>query len=344
MVSDDPAIVSTELPAIVSLDTLDEDAVLALLRSGLGPGSTPRTREFWRWKHLESPFGPSPGLAAVVGGEVVALRVFLRWRFRGAGVEHQVVRAVDTATHPAWRRRGLFRRLTTELMDELSGKGVSFIFNTPNRVSLRGYRKLGWKSSGRTPLAIKPIATRAFFTRRSDIATPTALGRPIEDLLAQPQLAGFLSRLWQDESRLHTARDTAYLAWRYARIPGVPYRAVYDFDSSSGAVVIARPRLRRGRAEVALAEVLVGPGESSSRRALALLEEMTAAAAGGIDYFVAVPSRRSEESTVLRRAGFFVAPGFGRHLVVRRLALAPDLRDPIAARHWRWSLGDLELF
>lgn len=336
-----------EAPRIVPLSAVDEDDILELVRIGLGDGSAPRSRELWGWKHREGPFGPSPGLAAVVGNQVVALRVFSRWRFRGAGGEHSAVRAVDTATHPDWRRRGLFRRLTTELVEAVAAEGTPFVFNTPNRVSFEGYRALGWRSAGRVPLAVRPIGGRVLLPRKPSAAAPamTDPWRPVEELLTEPHLAAFLTHLWHDEPRLRTPRDATYLEWRYAKVPGIDYRATWDLEPGAGAALIARPRLRAGRPEVALAEVLIRPGRESTRKAVSLLRRTIAtAAADGAQYLVATPSRQTMERTVLRRAGFLVVPGAGPRLAVRCLAPGSDLPQRLTSHSWRWSLGDLELF
>ena len=39
---------------------------------------------FFRWKHLEGPFGRSPMWVASVDGRLAGLRTFLRWRFTEA--------------------------------------------------------------------------------------------------------------------------------------------------------------------------------------------------------------------------------------------------------------------
>ena len=111
---------------VVPLDEVPRAAILELLDTCLGPAAFGRTESFWRWKHERNPFGCSPGLVALDGGEPVALRVFLRWRWTVDGRTVAAVRAVDTATHPAWRRQGLFRRLTLELVEFVSEKVRAF--------------------------------------------------------------------------------------------------------------------------------------------------------------------------------------------------------------------------
>jgi GNAT superfamily N-acetyltransferase len=91
----------------------DEPRVLELLSASLGAGpSGDRSAAFFRWKHLENPFGRSVLLVAEADGGIVGLRAFLRWRLRAGHRELSAVRAVDTATHPEFQGRGIFSRLT----------------------------------------------------------------------------------------------------------------------------------------------------------------------------------------------------------------------------------------
>src|SRR5437870_11646883 len=93
----------------------DVPAVVQLLSLSLGsrPGGAER-RDLFEWKHLRSAFGRSIALVAEAEGRIVGLRTFMRWRFAAAGIPDEVdaVRAVDTATSPDVRRRGVFSALT----------------------------------------------------------------------------------------------------------------------------------------------------------------------------------------------------------------------------------------
>ena len=153
-------------------EVTDEDAVLRLLRITLGAGPIgQRTAAFFRWKHLDNPFGPSLMLVADAGGEIIGLRAFMRWRFDAAGQDVRAVRAVDTATHPDHQGRGIFSRLTSEALDLLRGD-TDLIFNTPNEKSLPGYLKLGWRIVGRARCCFgqtpAPSVTKPLFRSEQD--------------------------------------------------------------------------------------------------------------------------------------------------------------------------------
>src|SRR5688572_20647647 len=97
----------------------DTGEILGLVKLSLGEGRIPRHLDFWTWKHGRSPFGPSPMLVAESDGRLVGLRVFMRWMWRAQGTTWPAVRAVDTATHPDWRGKGIFSRLTLALLDQM---------------------------------------------------------------------------------------------------------------------------------------------------------------------------------------------------------------------------------
>ena len=127
----------------------DEQAVLGLLSDALGGGPAgTRPAEFFRWKHLENPFGRSFMLVAEADGRIVGLRAFMRWEFVAGDRRFRAVRAVDTATHPDHQGKGIFSRLTLEALDALRDQ-ADFVFNTPNEKSLPGLPEDGM--AGRRP-------------------------------------------------------------------------------------------------------------------------------------------------------------------------------------------------
>ncbi|NYI07454.1 GNAT family N-acetyltransferase [Allostreptomyces psammosilenae] len=144
----------------------DEPRLLALLTEALAGGPTgERTARFLRWKHRENPFGRSPGLVAETpDGRLAGVRLFMRWEFTDGPRTVRAVRAVDTATAAEFRGRGVFRRLTGELLERLAGD-TELVFNTPNGNSLPGYLAMGWRPVGRLPVLVRPVRPGAFLRR-----------------------------------------------------------------------------------------------------------------------------------------------------------------------------------
>lgn len=334
---------------VVSLHEVQEEAVLELLRICLGTPVVRRDVSFWRWKHQVNPFGPSVGLVALADGAPVAVRVFLRWQWRWEERTLDTVRAVDTATHPAWRRRGLFSRLTTELVEQCRRQGTAFVFNTPNPASRAGYLSLGWRDVGRVPLMVRILRPGRSLWRLLTLGatggeerpvTVEPPGQPLAELLAMPALGPFLDAWTATADGLRTPRSSDYLRWRYADVPGLSYRALWSLgDDGSGALLVTRLRRRRGLLELSLSEVLVSQDDGGWRRARELLGRITGPA--GADFAAALAARGTAERRLLTDAGFVPFP-FGPRLTVLPMTSSPP--DPCSPKTWRPAVGDLELF
>ena len=81
----------------------------------------------------------------------------MRWRLTTpGGGELSCVRAVDTAVHPDFQRRGLFRSLNEAAIEIARDDGVDLVFNTPNAQSRPGYLKQGWRDVGPIGVMIRP--------------------------------------------------------------------------------------------------------------------------------------------------------------------------------------------
>lgn len=327
----------------------DERAVLRLLAASLGggPGGR-RTPDFFRWKHLANPFGRSCMLVADAGGEVVGLRTFMRWEFRRDDRIIRAVRAVDTATHPAHQRRGIFSELTRAALELLSAE-ADLIFNTPNERSLPGYLKLGWRVVGTVPVAIRlrrPIAfARGLPTlRHANIASrrphPVVHAEPAAEALADArEVAEFLATTRSFSDRWSTRGGVAYLRWRYADAPLLDYRALrIRREGRLRGLALFRVRPRGGLWETTISELVV-PRDEPMEAGLLL---RGVARAATVDHIACSFPAGSFARRAARRGGFVRAP-FGPTLVVNPLNDELD-PDPTGLGAWGLSLGDLEVF
>jgi GNAT superfamily N-acetyltransferase len=320
----------------------DLPRALELLDASLGGGPAGRRPpELFRWKHLESPFGPSFMLVAEQEARLVGLRAFMRWRFVAGGRTVRAARAVDTATHPDFQGKGIFTRLTRALLEVVDGE-VDLVFNTPNAKSGPGYLKMGWSEVGRVPVMVRARRPLRLLAKGRPGAAPsgpsTVEASPAATVLERgDEVAALLGRE-PVAPGLATPRNLEYLQWRYGTAPLLDYRAVTEErggELAGLAVFRVRPRGRLW--ESTIAEVLAG----SNRRTAARLLRRVAAAAG-VDHLTLHAPRRSLVAGAAARSGFLPAPA-GIRLVVN--PRSPDLRpDPAALGAWSLSLGDLEVF
>jgi GNAT superfamily N-acetyltransferase len=325
----------------------DEPEVLDLLNAALEGGPAGRwSEEFFRWKHLDNPFGRSFMLVALAGGRIVGFRAFMRWQFQAGGRPLRAVRAVDTSTHPEYQGQGIFSRLTREALQALR-EDTDFVFNTPNEKSLPGYLKMGWILLGALPVWVRVRRPFRFATglrfrtdqERTPGALPPARAPSAREVLEDQAV----SRLVEDGTPtlrgITTHRDLGYLRWRYASVPALGYQALTD-EGPRGVRGLALFRVRpRGRLrETTVAELIVPPGDARSARRL--LDAVVRAAP--VDHVACHFSAGSPATAARRRAWFLPAPG-GVTFTVN--PLKPTLEpDPCDMASWALSLGDVEVF
>jgi GNAT superfamily N-acetyltransferase len=306
----------------------DLPPVLRLLASSLGWVPDEQYAAFYRWKHLENPFGRSFAWVAVADDRIVGLRVWLRWRFVRAGQDWLAVRAVDTATHPEYQGRGIFRRLTMSSLEMLQEQGIAHVFNTPNEQSRPGYLKMGWQDVGRLPTAVRfrsPMAAlRAVRARvpadkwslRSEAGTAA-----LEVLADDAEVSELIGRLPDDRIRTHL--DVDVLRWRYGFGP-LHYRGVRE----AGGMGLFRLRRRGPVVECVVGHLLV-PDDAARGRLLRRIARIS-----GAHQVIQITDRP------YRRGGFLPLPGGGPILTWRELneTQMPSLEQ------WDLTMGDVELF
>ena len=309
----------------------DEQSVLGLFRHSLGWRDDDPNEEFFRWKHRDNPFGESPAWVALHQGRVVGYRTFLRWEF--VDLEGRVVRgvrAVDTATDPAYQGRGIFRTLTLRGVAELTLSGEALVFNTPNDQSRPGYLKMGWSLARRLPVGVLPRGPRSL--------GPMLASRVPAELWSQTTPAGLDAREARGDDAVaaglldhaprkgfRTHRTPQYLRWRTS-FPPLHYRVLLaaHHDPAEGGIVF-RLRRRGDAVEAAVVEQLV----PNRRTGMVLVRRMLKET--GADYAIGLRTGPS--------AGLLPLPTQGPLLTTRPLAASPP-----SPRSWTLTLGDVELF
>jgi GNAT superfamily N-acetyltransferase len=349
---------TTQAVQVRTLTNDDHPDVVRLLGETMAGGPTgERTADFFTWKHYRNPFGPSLGLLATVDGRLAGVRLFMRWAFEAGGRRIDAVRAVDTATHPDFQGKGIFRTLTLGLLGEIDAAGAAdLVFNTPNGNSRPGYLKMGWSEVGTVPVLVRPLRPGRFVRGMAGARAASASGKghtddPIEHSpLPVCRLPRAISA-FEDEAALtallsdlpslptlHTPVDTRFLRWRYAEAVGLDYRcAVVHDERGVAGVAFGRLRRRGGLAEFTLADVITRPDDRHAARALVRMVRRSS----GADHICSV-LRPGAARAAGARTGFLRTPGLGIALVANpRRATAVDVMD---LRNWSPTLGDLEVF
>jgi hypothetical protein len=285
----------------------------------------------------------------------VGLRLLMRWQFRtSAGQILRAVRAVDTATHPAYQRRGIFSTLTRQAIRELKEDGVDLIFNTPNARSLPGYLKMGWQVVAKWPVYIRVLKPVRMLSRRSKSKSASQQSVVFGEYFTsgirtwqafaarEGRNSAELLSSWEQQRgqvAIRTPRDFDYLDWRYGQHPHITY-SVFAFEHSGGLAgfAILRPNWRSGRQEIVLTELFLK--QADRKLGEFFFKNLMKHLKG--DYLVAHFSRHTLDLTLLKQAGFLAIPARGITFTVHPLSLHSDgARD---AAFWDLTLGDLEIF
>lgn len=304
----------------------DLGPVLDVLRDSLG--ETPllkRTPALFSWKHQRNPFGRSIILLAESEGRIAGVRAFMRWNLTtAAGDVIRCVRAVDTATHPDFQRRGIFSKLTMAAVEAARADGVHMIFNTPNPKSEAGYLKMGWSEVGSIGIQIRP--TLRMIKAEAD---PDALPDPATWLRTVTQAADLPTEN-RPAAGLRTTRGSAYLAWRFEQHPTANY---FQAGTAEGTAVL-RPNVRNNRRELVVSDLLGSDVRAAARSAVRNSKA---------DYLAAWFSPGSPERRAAILHGLLPVPRVTALTLVCR-PLVDDLPvDPLTLSSWDLAMSDLEL-
>ncbi|HEY5750359.1 MAG TPA: GNAT family N-acetyltransferase [Chryseolinea sp.] len=319
----------------------DIPEIVALLKQSLGESLMPKSEHYWRWKHLENPFGPSPVLLCRENDTLIGVRAFMRWRWKQGGQLFHAVRAVDTATHPGHQGKGIFKKLTLNLVDLCKKNGDHFVFNTPNSQSKPGYLKMGWEEAGKLPIA---FSVQHPFRMAWNLATRKVPQAPLKSdgilsrYLSHPGLHQLLERNLQDEA-IVTDISPAYLAWRYQHVPVVDYVAVGEENGNAlTGLILGRIKPTKLGNELRITDCFLDQASQGNQ----LIENlMDARKKWNVDYTTlsGTPTKAARKLFSTRMMKMPVGP------VVTIRSLQMDDKSKLQKFYsWSPSLGDLELF
>jgi GNAT superfamily N-acetyltransferase len=317
----------------------DEANVLGLLGSTFGdwPGEVLEgTRsEYFRWKHLESPFGRSLMVVVELDGSIVGFYAYMPWLLCAHGRTVATLRAVDLAIDQRHRRRGISLALRSAMQ---FSRDVELVWGNPNKVSARGGRRLGRPEvkglrSFVGPCALLPRtmlthATRARGRQRPPAPDDTSAASALEDRTLLGRLREPAELQYE---RFATLKHDDYLRWRYGRWSS--YRAVRSDAPGEGALAIFRRR-RSGPFVVAdVGELLLERRDPRHERRL--LRRVAEAAAA--DFVLC-------NFSSLRSATLRGMLAYRTKEILMALVLSEQLQlDPTVPDSWALSRGDLEL-
>lgn len=310
----------------------DIPSIVQLLKASLGDVSSEKSVAYWNWKHVNNPFGTSPVLVAEEGGQLIGVRALMRWDWQENGRVYRVLRAVDTATHPAHQGRGIFKKLTLQLVETATQEGYDFIFNSPNTQSTPGYLKMGWEVWGRMPLWLGVGSLLRKF-------------RPhVYEMYHNQLLAADLTTVHCSAGKpagLRTHTSPTFLAWRYQQCPVKDYAFKTAEKDGNRIWLFFSVKPQRFGVELRICHFFFSREEdyrflSQSARALAADLGCPLITIAGLQHLSAFQRLT---------AGFFSIRRKSVQLTLRKLAnqnLYNSLQNETI--HWLPESGDIELF
>jgi GNAT superfamily N-acetyltransferase len=202
----------------------DIPEIITLLKKSLGESLLPKSEAYFIWKHYNNPFGESKILLAKESGKIIGVRAFMKWEWSNDEQIFSAVRAVDTATDPEFQGKGIFRTLTMAAVESCKSEGISFVFNSPNQLSIKGYLKMGWYAIGKMPILLSPgsLLPKKFSEEKIDsIYDEYNIVNELEKLQSD-------WRLSEKNNIMYTPISHHYLKWRYLDCPVARYGAIIE--------------------------------------------------------------------------------------------------------------------
>jgi hypothetical protein len=182
--------------------------------------------DWYRWKHLEGPWGPSHGWVAQDAEGVLGVLCCLPWPLQVGNERIVASRMVDGGTTVRARRRGVFSALVAREVEEVALWAEPLVFGTATPEAAVAHVR-----NGATAL---PALAHRYGVPSPSRPVPLEHGRTA--LHAATAVGGPVATAW----------DGASMHWRLDPRSGLEYRVSATADGSSGAAfrVISRRGLR----------------------------------------------------------------------------------------------------
>jgi len=319
---------------IRSATDADIPAIIELLKLSLGESLMPKSEAYWNWKHVNNPFGKSPVLLAEENNQIIGVRAFMQWSWSRQDKVYLSLRAVDTAVHPDYQGKGIFKKLTMSLIEQCTEEEFDFIYNTPNPQSKPGYLKMGWQVLGKLPVTIRfPALQRIIFGSKPQEFKE---GYNLQPIIENPHFEKLIQS--QSNQGIHTALSVNYFKWRYLEVPVVKYYGEAQMKEGVNWIVIFRIKPFRKSFELRIVELLFDSVQNlpAIKQAISKLNKELKPA------FISIGGQ-SLSRKELKALGFSFNLKIGPIMTFRSLGKEVD-DFGMDLKQWGMGLGDMELF
>ncbi|MEE9455956.1 MAG: GNAT family N-acetyltransferase [bacterium] len=188
----------------------------ALFEEAFGGPATP---EQWLRKYFRNPAGSVAAFEARDGDRLVGFVALHPGEFSVRGERVTVYQAGDVMTDPAYRRRGILKKLRGLAGDWLREHGAPFTISFPTAAVLAANKKLGYVVVGRLRRWVKPLAPLGPVWRRLPAAAFARLASAVEPTIgARPP-----ERLASYDERIDLAWERARGRWKFVGVRGAKF-------------------------------------------------------------------------------------------------------------------------
>jgi hypothetical protein len=204
-----------------------------------------RDIELINWQYVDCPAGAHVSIAHLHGSvneKPVALYAVFKNRMLIKGKPALGAQSFDTLTNSEFRGRGLFKKLASEIHENMSAHEIEVIYGVPNGSSYQGFQKyLSWSMLDPLPMLARPIGLRYIRVRaklrksklESTNSKPARCGTRIDEV---PKDVSDLFARSISDNYTGVIRDYEYLRWRLQR-PGATYQ-LFEYRDGSGKLIV----------------------------------------------------------------------------------------------------------
>lgn len=180
-----------------------------------------RDVNWWNWKYENNIFGKPIITVAEYKGKIIACRPFWPWRLNIRGKIINCYQPVDSVVDKDFRGKGLFTKLTSNSLLEVSKK-TDLIFNFPNEQSLGAYLNLGWSYVGKLEWYVKIKKVMRSCKQLMNQTGYDSIKLQENDKISEQKI-NQIREIYEFNGVFKTNITKEFLKWRYLQHPQLNY-------------------------------------------------------------------------------------------------------------------------
>lgn len=304
--------------------TDEDEAALLTLQETVFHDHSLASPEFFQWLYRDNPAGRAVIICCQTAeGKIVSQYATIPFPVRLGDSVVTGSLSLNTATHPDFRRLGLFVKGATAGYKQLLDSGVPFTFGFPNRNSYPGFvNKLSFTNIGSPTVFTRildinltlseKVRYRGRFIRNPKLSKIFDLVRkPLRSTVPLTKITEFtgipVESLWEP-ALLTTAANSRWLTWRYVAHPLKRYSIVVTGSvikpSALAVYHITEDEVKKG----VIMELFVAASSDIGAVETILDHISTVCLESGCSRLLTMVVLGSRKANLLRRCGFFPIP------------------------------------